>query len=342
MEPISSLSIPRFEISTGPSSHVVYVIECKGPVRSWSISHRYSDFEALAKTLNLIGLTSTQIPPKNIFGFASNARLEERREALEIYLHGILYSNESKHRNHAAWQDFFNLPKSARNAEGSSNHSFQPAQDVDEANSPFSIQEWISEFDSLRNALQMIRAVLHQSNGEQGTQSNSTSARKAVRNARARYLKLENSLNMHLELHTAERSRRSCLLLNLKAELDNYELHAQSNGFQNATGIHNRLDLLEKNERVKSSRKFGVATETAETRMLDNQGLVKLQQQKTKDQGVVLAQLSSVVRRQREIGLAMQQELDSQNALLGDLEHDMSRVETHISRQQKKVKNILK
>ncbi|KAI8927780.1 hypothetical protein BC831DRAFT_451048 [Entophlyctis helioformis] len=96
---------------------------------------------------------------------------------------------------------------------------------------------------------------------------------------------------------------------------------------------------------ARSSRKFGIVTgpqETDETRPLDNQGLLQLQRATLDQQESELDSLSSIIRRQREIGLAMSNELDSQNQLLDELNHQVDRVDTNLNNSNKKLTRILK
>ncbi|KAI8611875.1 hypothetical protein BC830DRAFT_1171523 [Chytriomyces sp. MP71] len=86
-------------------------------------------------------------------------------------------------------------------------------------------------------------------------------------------------------------------------------------------------------------RAFGAAApkETEQTLGLENGGLLKLQQQTISEQDQVLESLSTVIGRQKEIGLLMGQELDLQNQMLGDLAEDVDRVGGNMKHVTKKL-----
>jgi regulator of vacuolar morphogenesis len=91
----------------------------------------------------------------------------------------------------------------------------------------------------------------------------------------------------------------------------------------------------------RSSRKFGVAQETEHTRTLNNVGLVQLQQQQFQAQDQMLDSLVDVVKRQKEIGLTISNELEIHNQLLKEVNEKVDRVDTNMSSGEKKMKRIL-
>lgn len=66
--------------------------------------------------------------------------------------------------------------------------------------------------------------------------------------------------------------------------------------------------------------------ETERTREQDNEGVVQLQKQMMADQDQEVEMLAKIVQRQRELGLAIKQEVDSQQPLLDQLADDVDRV----------------
>jgi regulator of vacuolar morphogenesis len=75
---------------------------------------------------------------------------------------------------------------------------------------------------------------------------------------------------------------------------------------------------------------------------LDNQGLLQLQQQQLQTQDRMLDSLVDVVRRQKEIGLTISNELEIHNQILKEVNEKVDRVETNMSSGDKKMKKILK
>ncbi|KAJ2050615.1 hypothetical protein GGI08_005450 [Coemansia sp. S2] len=78
----------------------------------------------------------------------------------------------------------------------------------------------------------------------------------------------------------------------------------------------------------RSRRIFGNSNppqETNQTRGLDSQGLLQLQTERMREQDLVAVEFSALLRRQREMGETIGNELDLQNQLLTELDQDMDR-----------------
>lgn len=145
-----------------------------------------------------------------------------------------------------------------------------------------------------------------------------------------------------------EIQRRRNLVLNLKKDCDSIEkglatpTSAPSSAF---TADRNALFASSSNSSGASfapKRKFGVAQETDETRPLEDRQLLQLQTQMMEQQDEALVALSSVLQRQRQIGLAINQELEHQNQMLEDLDDTLTRVEGNLKSGEKKLNRILK
>ena len=80
--------------------------------------------------------------------------------------------------------------------------------------------------------------------------------------------------------------------------------------------------------------------ETDRTRALDNEGVLQLQKQLMQEQDEDVMVLGQAVRRQRELGIAIQEELQVQNEMLGMLDEDVTRVEGKIQVANKRIKKI--
>ncbi|KAJ2461482.1 hypothetical protein GGI02_005655, partial [Coemansia sp. RSA 2322] len=93
----------------------------------------------------------------------------------------------------------------------------------------------------------------------------------------------------------------------------------------------------------RSRRVFGNVNppqETNETRGLDAQGLLMLQTERMREQDHVAAEFSALLRRQREMGESIGNELDLQNHLLTDLDHDMDRTATKLAAAKRQASNL--
>lgn len=80
--------------------------------------------------------------------------------------------------------------------------------------------------------------------------------------------------------------------------------------------------------------------ETAETRELDNQGVMQLQKQKMADQDLDVEELTRIVMRQRELGVAINQELEVQNEMLKRVDEDVDRVQGKLDIAKKRIGKI--
>lgn len=80
--------------------------------------------------------------------------------------------------------------------------------------------------------------------------------------------------------------------------------------------------------------------ETDRTRALDNEGVLQLQKKLMQEQDEDVMVLGQAVRRQRELGIAIQEELQVQNEMLGMLDEDVTRVEGKIQVANKRIKKI--
>lgn len=80
--------------------------------------------------------------------------------------------------------------------------------------------------------------------------------------------------------------------------------------------------------------------ETEQTRELDNEGVLQLQKQIMADQDVDVEALGKMVRRQREIGMAIQTEVEEQNEMLRRVDEDADRVKKKVDIAKKRAGKI--
>jgi regulator of vacuolar morphogenesis len=91
----------------------------------------------------------------------------------------------------------------------------------------------------------------------------------------------------------------------------------------------------------RSGRVFGApAKETERTRELDNEGVVQLQQQIIDEQDQDLVDLTTVVRRMKEMGAEINNELEYQNELLKQFGDDVERVDGKMMIAKKRIGKI--
>lgn len=80
--------------------------------------------------------------------------------------------------------------------------------------------------------------------------------------------------------------------------------------------------------------------ETERTRELDNAGVLQLQRQQMAEQDQDVEGLAKIVRRQKEMGLAIQSEVAAQNAMLDDFGNNVDRMGAKVDVAKKKVRKL--
>ncbi|KAJ0358821.1 hypothetical protein COL922a_014594 [Colletotrichum nupharicola] len=89
---------------------------------------------------------------------------------------------------------------------------------------------------------------------------------------------------------------------------------------------------------ARSGRVLG--KETDKTRELDNQGVLQLQQDTIREQELSAGELLKIVRRQKELGIRINEELEIQNEMLRMVDEDTTRVEQKMDIAKKRVGKI--
>lgn len=91
------------------------------------------------------------------------------------------------------------------------------------------------------------------------------------------------------------------------------------------------------------TRVFGAAPkvrETEETRPLDDRGLLSLQEMKVQQQDDQLAQITTILQRQRHLGEAISHEITLQNELLDDLSYDVDKASAKLATNNKQMRRL--
>lgn len=90
-----------------------------------------------------------------------------------------------------------------------------------------------------------------------------------------------------------------------------------------------------------SGRVLGVPVpETDKTRELDNEGVLQLQKQIMRDQDLDVGELAKIVRRQKDMGIAINEELEDQIRMLERVDEDVDRVKGKIDIAKKRIGKI--
>lgn len=364
MSPTLEISIPTTSASTTSPPYTLYNITLRLPLRSFTLSKRYSDF--LSFHTDLLSQTAVPppapLPPKTWFANTlSNAALrEERRKTLETYLSAINNTDDPRWRNSSAWRTFLNLPNTGNASSKTSSTKLHagitaPGSGV----SGHVITDptlWLDCFRDMKAHLHDARLHLTRRDQEtvlQRQHESSAAAKSSLVRAGSLVGALEEGLRNLSEgsgngkkglnggegivLGEGELRRRKDLLVNARKEKDGLE------DLLNAMTAKGRLDAavasMEDKEALvgsaspnrNGSRKPGARSgrvlgkETERTRELDNQGVLQLQRETMEDQDMGLEELRKIVARQRELGIAINGELQVQNDLLKLADEDTDR-----------------
>lgn len=367
MAPPVEISIPSATLSTpsGSKSFTLYNVTLRLPLRSFVVQKRYSEFTALDNTLRSLASSPppVSLPSKSWFrSTASSPELtESRRKDLELYLRAILESPDRRWRDTSAWRAFLNLPSSTASANSSRAEAHATITSGSGAADP---TVWLDQHRELKGQLHDARLHLGRRDGAtttQGQHEAGANAKRCLVRAGALLGTLEDGLKA---MNDAEKSRdggwgasvgegelrrRKDLLASARVEKDGLEklllsLAAKSQGGSNSGVTATQRDqnaLFGPGVSRPGGRVLGAPVpETERTRELDNEGVVMLQKQMMQDQDLDVEELAKIVRRQKEMGLAINEELVLQNEMLKRVDEDVDRVQAKIQIAKKRVGKI--
>ena len=395
MPPTLEISIPTTSTSATSPPYTLYNNTLRLPLRSFTLSKRYSDFLSFHTTL--ISQTTVPppapLPPKTWFANTlSNPTLrEDRPKALEAYLRAINDSDDPRWRSSSAWRSFLNLPNTGGRAAGLSSSTTSKTASTTTTKLHAAITDpgsgvsghiitdptlWLDCFRDMKAHLHDARLHLTRRDQETAPQrqhESSALAKSSLVRAGSLIGALDEGLRNLADasgtmndrkkglngnkggmdngedsgrrrrdgdgivLGEGELRRRKDLLVNARKEKDGLE------DLLNAMAAKGRLDAavasMEDKEALvgsaaassNSNRKPGARSgrvlgkETERTRELDNQGLLQLQRETMEDQDLGLEELRKIVARQKELGIAINGELQVQNDLLRLADEDADR-----------------
>ncbi|USP78672.1 hypothetical protein yc1106_05946 [Curvularia clavata] len=309
-----------------------------------------------------LGLGSTGSSPENI---------EKRRAGLEAYLRAIETAEDGRWRVSKAYKAFLGLgdKEGSNGKKVSSLPGSQFGKDRVRDSS-----DWLDKHAELKSNLQDARRWL--TKREQATAA--TAQHEAAANAKKSLVRastLISALDEGLarlggnsstaddwsgeKLGQGELRRRRDVVSGLRKERDGLESVLNSMAVKAAmSGSGSSATPSTSSAAVTESQKAGLfkgassakpstrrvlgapAQETERTRELDNEGVLRLQQQIIKEQDEDLVDLTTVVRRMKEMGVQINAELVEQNALLGLFEEDIERVDGKVKIAKKRIEKI--
>lgn len=361
MAPQVEISIPNTTVSGSSKPYTIYNITLRLPLRSFTVQKRYSDFLDLHSGLtDQVGSPPpTTLPAKSWFSkTVSNPELtEERRRGLETYLKTINEIDDSRWRTTSVWRAFLNLPSSFANqtsTKAGALHSVisGPGGGGAPITDPVI---WLDCHRDLKAQLQDARLNLtnrDQASTPQKQHEASAAAKSHLVKAGSLITALEEGLSNiqkagdggwgGQKLGDGEIRRRKDLIASAKKDRDGLE------NLLNAMATKSKLDsavasMQETQNLIGTKPKAGgrvLGKETAETRELDNEGVLQLQKQKMADQDLDVEELRKIVQRQKELGIAINQELEVQNEMLRMVDEDVDRVQGKINIAKRRVGKI--
>lgn len=358
---IQSVRILGHEERQEPKSHVVYRIEVQASVRSWFMWRRYSEFDDLHTELTkTTGAPPPQLlPPKrqlSLFRSKDNPQIiQERKEGLESYLRAIVSSKDNRWRETSVFKEFLGIPISKKEGSESS------------APSEFTSATWLDEHLDIQNRVREIRADVNKRDAlaDRGDVSSAHNTNVQAKKKLAAVLNRLGILTDGLKtlalagLSEGEIQRRTDMTARLQDDCEKLSkmmiaARSASRAFassipanQNPASAADRAALLGPSQASRDrpfARVFGAAAsqpqETEQTRPLDEHGIYQLQQAKMEEQDVHLSQLTTILARQRQLGLAINQEIAEQNEMLDDLTTAVDQTGSKLNAAKKKLNKL--
>jgi regulator of vacuolar morphogenesis len=350
-------------------------IEHPFPRAATSVSKRYSDFTTLDASLrSAVGAAPpVALPPKSwgMGGFlglgggtASPEAIEKRRAGLERYLGAMESAEDGRWRVSKPYRDFLELDdKEGKQASSLPGSQFGKDRVRDSS-------DWLDKHADLKGSLQDARRWLtarEQASAASAQHEAAANAKKSLLRAGTLIAALDEGLGRLSasatsrdewaaeKLGDGEIRRRRDMVSGLRKEKDGLESllntmavkaaiagsgSSSTPSTSSAAVTQEQKAGLFKGAKPSGRRVLGAPQETERTRELDNEGVLQLQKQIIQEQDEDLVDLTTVVRRMREMGVAINTEIVEQNAMLGLLEEDVERVDGKIKIAKKRIAKI--
>jgi regulator of vacuolar morphogenesis len=348
-------------------------IEHPFPRAASTVSKRYADFSALDTALRS---QATSAPPVALpakswglggiltlglaSGTATPETIEKRRAGLEQYLRAIETAEDARWRVTKAYRSFLELDdKETKRTANVAGSQFGKDRVRDSS-------DWLDKHADLKSSLQDARRWLtarEQATSATAQHDAAAKAKQSLLRAGTLISALEEGLGRLSggsgdewsgeKLGEGEIRRRRDMISGLKKEKDGLESvlnsmaikaaisgSSSTNSSSAAVSTEQKAGLFKGASKPSGRRVLGAPQETERTRELDNEGVLQLQQQIIQEQDEDLVDLTTVVRRMKEMGVAINTEIVEQNALLGLFEEDVERVDGKIKIAKKRIDKI--
>ncbi|KAF2020500.1 hypothetical protein BU24DRAFT_2139 [Aaosphaeria arxii CBS 175.79] len=350
------------------------------PRQTTTLTKRYSDFTHLDSSLRAqVGSAPPlPLPPKSSWlggglgklgigsTLGSPEQIAERQKGLERYLVAIEESEDGRWRVSKAYRDFLGLNDADGGKKGG----------VAEPGAQFGRDrvrdgaDWLDRFGEVKSALQDARLWLtrrEQAGAAAAQHEAGANAKRGLVRAGTLISALEEGLERLSRkggsgdewsgetLGDGEIRRRRDMISAVRKERDGLESvlntmavksavagsGSSSPSTSSAAVTHEQKAGLFKGGANSGRRVLGApAKETERTRELDNEGVLQLQKQIIAEQDEDLVDLTTIVRRMKEMGVQINQEIVEQNAMLGLLDEDVERVDGKMKIAKKRIAKI--
>ena len=341
---IQAIFIRGYEQRHAPKTHIVYRIDIQAHVRSWQMWRRYSEFGDLNTELTKAtgSHPPVDLPPKHAFKslpfvHMGSKELDDRKQGLERYLRAILSAKDDKWRETHAFKEFLGVPVGRQTSDLS-----KLGQSIPQ----FTSSTWLDEHADLQSRLRDIWADIHKRDvlSNQGDISGAHKSNVGAKSKLAGVLSRIGTLGKGLHelgmsgLSEGELQRRTDMVARLQDDCEKLsrvvsvarqtsQKPVEGGGFSRSLASNIDREALLGPSAKPVRRVFGAPPEETEvTRPLDNIGLLGLQQQQIEQQDTQLAQLTTILHRQRQLGEAINAEVVSQIELLDDLSNEVDNV----------------
>ncbi|GAA5887349.1 hypothetical protein JCM6882_002500 [Rhodosporidiobolus microsporus] len=369
VEPIQSVSVSNYTRLSKPEPHVVFTLAVSLPTRSYSIQQRYSVFEALHHTLaaQCGAPPPRDLPPKHTLSRfnpftpreLSDEQLRERQSGLDEWVRAILADRDPRWRSSRVFKNFLAAPPDAPSSGGGGEEGKGRTSSARD----WTASTWMAERSLAEDAVRNLRTRLDDRDALlRDNDSSAHAVAKEVKTGLVDLVRRLAELTKGLEalakegMTEGELARRSAMVQRLQVDAEELgrkagsgpgvgSSRATSGGFSaggDAANSASRQALLggKAPTRVLGAAAKGGSLETAETRALDNEGILQLQQQYMDDQDTKLEALTAALRRQRHLGEMINQELALQEDVLDQLESGTTRVQGKIKDASKQMKRL--
>lgn len=297
----------------------------QGPHAMARCTKRFSDFVRLRNALGVAWSLPSRL---STYYRSASSVVETRRQALEAFSRYLL--NDDQFRLDERVLGFFNVGRALILEDAMLAGAKTPKRVLAGTQLVDSPRKWMETYKLCNTTLQDARNQLF-------AQSDPVALRSALRTVSANLLPLSSFIEASSELSEFDRNSRKALMENLERELHEVEsLAREVSGKVNLGGGEGLL-----NTAGRSRRTLGGPVETAETRNLNTASLLQTQQERIKAQDQHLDQLREVVRRQRQMGEAINEELAIQNELLAGLDDAVDASERKLATAREKVKRLV-